>query len=257
MDLGITGRVALVAGGGRGVGREVAKALAREGCDVAVLSRTQGELDAVAAEVRALGRKALPLAVDALDLKALNAAVARVQAELGPPTILVLGIAAYWEPKKLQFLSDEEARKLLDGDLYGAVALCQRVLPDMMDARFGRIVALGSLAARAGIPGGALYATAKAGLEGLVRGIAVDYSRRGITANCLALGFLDTERFAQRVAGKPELRARLENVTAARKLVSPEEAAQVVAFLCSANASAVTGAVLEVTSGAHLPNFWG
>ena len=256
MDLALSGRVALVVGGGRGLGRACAMALAREGADVAVLSRTALELEATCAQVRALGRRALALPLDATDRAALDAGLARLRADLGPPTLVVLGAAALYQPRKLQHVEDAEAERFLAVDVGSAVSLCTRVLPDMLVARFGRIVALGSVAARTGVAGGTLYAAGKAALEGLCRGIALDYSRRGITANTVAISFADTERLQGRTAADPEARGRLERATATRQLPTPEQIADVVAFLCSPRASAITGAVVDATAGAHLNNLW-
>ena len=136
------------------------------------------------------------------------------------------------------------------------MALCRRALPGMVDARFGRVVALGSLAAHTGMPGGTLYAAAKAGLEGLVRGIALDYGRRGVTANAVSIGFTATERLEARLAGDPAARQRLDAATARKSVLEVDEVAAAVVFLCSARASGITGAVLPVTAGAHLNNLW-
>ena len=256
MDLELTGRVALVAGASRGIGRACARALAREGCDVALLARSGQALEDASAEVRACGRRALPLIADATDPAALDAAFARLHAELGPPTVLVLAIAAVYAPRKLQFVSDDEASSLLAADITSTVAVVKRALPSMMDARFGRIVGIGSVAARSGVSGGALYAMGKAALEGLMRGLAVDYSRRGITANVASVAFADTERLAARVAESPAARERLVSATATRRIPTPDEIADVVTFLCSARASAITGAVVDATAGGHLNNLW-
>jgi NAD(P)-dependent dehydrogenase (short-subunit alcohol dehydrogenase family) len=126
----------------------------------------------------------------------------------------------------------------------------------MVEARFGRIVGLGSVAARTGVSGGALYAAGKAALEGLLRGIALDYSRRGVTANVVSIAFADTERLQGRVASDPAARERIERATATRRIPTPEEIADVVAFLCSPRASAITGAVVDATAGGHLNNLW-
>lgn len=256
MDLGIEGRVALVAGASRGIGRAVSLALAREGVDVVVLARSVAETSAVAAEIRALGRRSIALCVDVTDKRALDASLARIAAEIGAPTILVLAIAALYEPKKLQFVDDEEARRFVATDILSTVDLCRWALPAMMEARFGRIVGIGSLASRTGVSGGSLYAAGKGALEGLMRGIAVDYSRRGITANVVSVSFAETERLVGRVADDADARERLVRATATRKIPTPPEIADVVVFLSSQRASAITGAVVDATAGAHLNNLW-
>jgi NAD(P)-dependent dehydrogenase (short-subunit alcohol dehydrogenase family) len=254
VELGIEGRVALVAGAGRGIGRAVAVALAREGADVGALARSVGEVESCAAEVRTFGRRAVSIAADVTNRTALRDAFDRATKELGPPTILVLAVAAVYEPKKLQFVEEREGDALLAADLTSAVDLCRLALPGMMEARFGRIVAIGSVAARGGVAGGALYSAGKAALEGLTRGIAVDYSRRGITANVVSVSFADTERLASRLAGNVEARDRLVRATASRSIPTPSEIADVVAFLCSFRASSITGAVIDATAGGHLNN---
>ena len=256
MELQLAGKVALVAGARRGVGKGIALSLAREGCDVAVLARSADALRQTADEVRALGRKASAQACDVADAKGVEAAVARAREELGAPTILVLSVAALWTPRKLHLHESAEARALLETDLFSAIELCRLVLPDMMAARFGRIIALSSLAARTGIPGGALYSAAKAGLEGLIRGLAVDYSRRGVSAVAVALGFVDSERLKGRVGGDPAWREKLENATAIRRIPSVDEVADFVAVLCSPRAAALTGAVIDLSAGAQLNNLW-
>ncbi len=256
MDLGLSGKVALVVGGGRGIGKACALALAREGAHVAVLARTVGELEKTAAGIRAAGVRALALPADLSDAGALGAALEKLERELGAPTLLVLGAAALYAPRKLQHVSPEEIAQFLAVDLTSAIALCQKLLPGMMEARFGRVVALGSLAARTGVAGGTLYAAIKAALEGLCRGLALDYSRRGITANTVAISFAETERLRERLGDDAEARARIEKATANRAIPSPEQIADVVAFLCSPRASAITGAVVDATAGAHLNNLW-
>jgi NAD(P)-dependent dehydrogenase (short-subunit alcohol dehydrogenase family) len=242
MDLGIAGRTALVVGGGRGIGRAVAIALAKEGARVTVMARTASEVEAVAREI---GGKALVADVRQFDPQGIDA-----------PQILVLCAAALYQPKKLQFIDDAEQEKFLAADFAANATLCRRLLPGMMEARFGRIVAISSLAARTGTSGGTLYAATKSALEGLMRGIALDYSRRGITANAVAVGFADTERLQLRLKDDPASREHLEKATAMRRLLTPAEVADVVAFLCSTRASAITGSVVDATGGAHLNNLW-
>lgn len=257
MDLELQGKAALVVGASRGVGRAVALSLAREGCDVAVLARSKASLEETAAAIRALGRKASAQACDVSDAAGLEAALAAARAELGAaPVVVVLSVAALWVPKKLHLHAPADARAQLDTDLWSAVEICRQTLPDMMVARFGRIVALSSLAARTGISGGALYAAAKAGLEGLIRGLAVDYSRRGISAVAVALSLAESERLQSRIAGDDAHREKLVNATATRRIPTVEEVADFVTVLCSPKSAAATGAVIDFTAGAHLNNLW-
>lgn len=256
MDLQLHGRVAVVAGASRGIGRETALTLAREGCDVALIARDGAALEAAAEQVRALGRKALALPLDVTDTAKLDGAFAEITRALGAPTVLILSVAALYEPRKLQHVSDQEALDFLRTDVLAAAALCKRALEPMMEARFGRIVALSSVAARSGVSGGTLYSAGKAALEGLVRGLALDYSRRGITANAVAVSFAETERLQARIGNTPGWREKLESATANRRIPTAVQIADVIAFLCSPRAQAVTGAVVDATAGAHLNNLW-
>jgi 3-oxoacyl-[acyl-carrier protein] reductase len=256
MDLGIEGRVALVAGASRGIGRATAVALAREGADVYVLGRDAGRLEGVVAEVRALGRRSHAIAVDVADRAALRNALAAATSVLGAPTLVVLAVAAMFRAERLERVSDATVDTLLATDLRSAIDLCRFTLPAMFEAKHGRIVAVGSLAARAGTAGGVLYATTKAALEGLVRGVALEYSRRNVTANVVMVGFAETERLRERIGDDPAVRTMLERATATRRLIEPAEVADAIAFLCSDRAGSITGSVVELTGGSHLNTLW-
>ncbi len=244
-------RVALVTGASRGIGRACAEALAAKGATVALLARPSEELTAAA---EAIGGDALEC--DLRDPHAMDRALRQLHHTHGAPTILVHAAASHYRIQKLHTVSDEAAHEQLALDVSAAERLCRRVVAEMMVARFGRIVLLGSVAAHTGVAGGTLYSMAKAGYEGLVRGLTVDYARRGVTANVVTTGIADTERIRERTSGDADARAKLERFTATRKLTTPEEVAAVVAFLCTPAASAVTGTVVEATSGAHLHNGW-
>jgi 3-oxoacyl-[acyl-carrier protein] reductase len=256
MDLGLGGRVALIAGAGRGIGAASARALAAEGARVAVLARTAEQVEGVAESVREAGGEALALTADATDPASMDAALARLEEAWGPPTIVVACLAAHFKPSKLHSLSDEDDQRLLETDLLSTTRLLRRCIPNMMLAKHGRVVLIGSLAGQTGVGGGPLYATAKAALEGLARGLAIDYSRYGLTFNVVRPGFTDTERFVQRVGDDPEWRKRLERNTSTRRITSATEVAALIAFLASAHASSITGSVLDITGGSHLNNLW-
>lgn len=256
MDLGLRDKTALVAGGGRGIGAAVAQALAHEGVRVGVLSRNAAEVEAVCAAIVANGGQALALPCDLQDAGAIDGALAALKAHFDSPEIVVHTASAHFSPKKLHNMTDAEAAALLDVDLQSAVRLATRVVPEMMVKGFGRIVLVGSLAGQVGVAGGPLYATSKVALEGFARGLALDYSRYGITANVARLGFVSSERFVKRMGGDEEHRARLERSTATRKIPSPEDAAPSIVFLCSTQAWPITGAAVEITAGSHLNTLW-
>ncbi len=247
----LDGRVALVTGASRGIGRACAVALAAKGASVGLLARPSDALDDA---VAATGGLALPC--DLRDDAAMDGAIARLREAHGTPTILVHAAASHYRIQKLHTVGDDDARSQLALDVGAAERLCRKLVAEMMVARFGRVVLIGSVAARTGVAGGTLYSMAKAGYEGLVRGLTVDYAKRGLTANVVTTGIADTERIRERTQGDPEARAKLERFTATRRLTTPEEVAAVVAFLCTPAASAVTGTVVEATSGAHLHNGW-
>jgi NAD(P)-dependent dehydrogenase (short-subunit alcohol dehydrogenase family) len=248
----LSGRVALVVGASRGIGRAVAEALAREGADVVAVARDEGRLVDLAGRVRGFGRRCETIAVDVADDAALTAGLDAVVARGLEPTILVHAAAAVYRHQRLQFVELAELDRMHAIDVRSAIVAARWTIPHMIGARFGRVVLLGSLAAHVGIPGGAAYATSKAALEGLARGIALDYSQRGITANVLSLGFVETERLGERLAGDAEARARLVETTATKRLTTPEEVASATLFLCSEHARSITGSVIEMTAGAHL-----
>jgi 3-oxoacyl-[acyl-carrier protein] reductase len=256
MDLGLTGKTALVAGGGRGIGAAVARLLAKEGARVGVLSRNTDEVTAVATDIAAAGGEAVGLPCDLCDPPAIALALAKLAESFGPAQILVHTAAAHFAPKKLHNMSDAEIAHLLDVDLQSAARLCARVVPDMMLGRFGRIVLVGSLAGHVGVAGGPMYATSKVALEGLARGLALDYSRYGICANVARLGFVSSERFIQRLGGDDAHKERLLQSTATRRIPTPEDAAAPIVFLCAEQAWPITGAAVEVTAGSHLNTLW-
>jgi 3-oxoacyl-[acyl-carrier protein] reductase len=256
MDLGLGQRVALVAGGGRGIGAAAARWLAREGARVAIVSRTQAQIQLVVDEVQAEGGEALGVPCDLRDVVALEACLAQVEAELGAPTVVVDCLSAHFTPAKLHAMTDDDDVNLIEHDLLTTTRLLRRLLPAMMHRRHGRIVLVGSLAAQVGVGGGPLYAAGKTALEGLARGLAVDYSRYGITANVVRPGFVDTERFVQRVGDDPAWRTRLKKQTAIRRITSADELGALIAFVCSAHAGAITGSVLDMTGGSHLNTMW-
>jgi len=247
LDLGIEGKVAVVTGAGRGVGRAVAERLCSEGARTVLVARDAPRLERAASELRSAGGEAHAIAADVGDPAAVAALHARVEAELGPAAILVHAASA---PPRYAPFASQSGTEVADAarDALALVELATRAfLPGMVARRWGRIVFVGSLAGALGGRGQAAYATAKAALVGLVRTLAREHGGDGVTANLVVLGAFDTERLSE--ALDDEARASLARRAALGRLGEPREAADAILFLASERASFITGAELPVTGG--------
>lgn len=245
-------RVALVVGGSRGTGRTVALRLAEEGIRTLVLGRDATRLGELEAEAKAKGFDLIAVSADLTDREACLRALDEAATKYGAPSILVHCAAALYQHQRLHFVEFEEMDRLLQTDLNSAIYITSWALRGMYAARGGRIVYLGSLSASQGHPGATLYVTAKAGLEGLCRGVAVDYGSRGITANTISIGMIETERLAERTRNVPEVREKLLKLTTTGSFIKQEDIAELVWFLCGPFGSQITGSVIQMTGGTHL-----
>jgi len=253
----LTGRIALVTGGGRGIGRSVALALASAGSDVAVTARSSMELDETAAAIRALGRRAEAIVCDVSERTQVDAMVARVRTALGDPLILVnnAGIAA---SAKLTDTTDEMWDRMLRVNASGAFYCTRAVLPRMMAAKWGRIVNMASVAARAGAPYIAAYTASKHALLGLTRAVAAEVAGRGITVNAVCPGYVDTAMTDGSAAnivkrtGRTEEEARkiLEGFSPQGRLMTAPEVAAMTTYLCSEVARGINGQGIVIDGGA-------
>lgn len=236
-------RIALVTGGGRNIGRAIALELASSGVDVAVLVGSDGSAAEVVADgVRALGRRALSLVADVRDESAVRAAVDRVRRELGPPTILVHAAAVRREASFLE-LSHEEWREIVDVIVDGAFFTSREVLPDMVEAGWGRIVMIGGLTGQTGATHRAHVVTAKAALLGLTKALALEFAEHNVTVNTVSPGMIDTVRSGEEPKHHDERR-----IPVGRR-GRPEEVAATVRFLVSDEAAFITGETVNVNGG--------
>ena len=250
MDLELDGHVALVTGASGDLGAACAELLAREGARVCITGRDAARLDSVRERIAALGATVEAIAGDLSDPEL----VARLTPDGGEPNIFVHAAGHRFRYAKLHAESEDDARAMHEIDEESFARIAKRALPAMMLRRFGRIVAITSLGASVGGAGTPRYSAAKAALEAIVRSIAIDYGRYGITANAVAPGFTATSRFASRLT--EDARARLEGATSVKRIAEPIEIAVPVAFLCSPRASYITGVTLHVAGGAQLNNLW-
>ncbi len=249
MDLGLTGRAALITGGGRGIGAAIARELAREGCDVALVDLDAfAAADAVAREIRGSGRRALAIQADVTSLAAAEASVQAVVGEFGRLDILVCnaGItrdAVVWK------LTEEAWDQVLAVNLKGSFAYCRAAAPVFRAQRSGRIVTIASINGLRGKAGQANYAASKAGMVALTKTVARELGPAGVTVNCVAPGMVRTG-MAELLA--PEIRDRAIAETAVGRIAEPEDVAGMVAFLCSDRARHLTGTVIKVDGGQYM-----
>lgn len=227
------GRVVLVTGGNRGIGRAVAAAFAAGGDRVAVTTRS-GEVE---------GFFSVPC--DVTDTGAVDKAVGMVESELGPVEVLVAN-AGINDDKLLLQMDEESFARVLDTNLVGTFRVVRRALPKMLRQRKGRIVLISSVVALSGAAGQANYAASKAGLIGFARSLAREIGSRSITVNVVAPGFIETDMTAQL---SDERRADVLAQVPLKRFGMPDEVAGVVRWLASEDAGYVTGSVVPVDGG--------
>ena len=241
----LANQIAVVTGAGRGIGRAIALKFAAEGADIVCLSRTQENSDKVAAEVRALGRKAWAFAVDVSDSAAVNVASEKILAECSRVDILVNN-AGVTRDGLLMRMSDADWDAVLDTNLKGAFLLTKAFFRVFAKQRAGRIINISSVIGLIGNPGQANYAASKAGLIGFTQSIARELGSRGVTVNAIAPGFIETDMTSKL---NEEYRANILKQIPLGKFGTSEDIAETALFLASPHARYITGQVLTVDGG--------
>ena len=252
------GKVAVITGGGTGIGRATALVLAREGADVVVVSNVAEQAEAVAAEVRALGRKGLARVVDVTDIPAVNALAADVDAEFGKTDILVTCAGVMGARKLLTETTSEEWGKTIEVNLNGTFYCIKAFLPGMLERDSGRIITLSSASGKLPAALNSDYAASKHGVVGLTKALALELGilrKHGVTANTLCPGPINTpmmdaiaDHFGAPGASREEFRTKAaKNIQ--KRLLDPEEVAHMAAYLASNEARGVTGQAMNICGG--------
>ncbi len=227
-------RVVLVTGGNRGIGKSIAESFVAAGYKVAVTVRS-GEGPAGTLSVKA----------DVTDGPSLDSAFAEVEEKLGPVEILVAN-AGITKDTLLMRMTDEEFESVIDTNLSGTFRVLRRATKSMIKAKYGRVILIGSVVALLGSPGQVNYSASKSGLVGMARSLTRELAGRGITANVVAPGFIDTDMTAEL---SEEVQAEYKKRIPVGRFASPEEVAKVVLWLASDDASYISGAVIPVDGG--------
>ncbi len=251
--MALTGKTALVTGGGRGIGAAIARRLAAAGARVVISGRTAAEIDAVAAEIGGLAVRA-----DHADRASVDALIAQLR-EREPIDVLVnnAGIA---ESVPLHKVADELWDRTMEVNVTSAFRLCRALVPAMIEAGWGRVINIASNAGVSGYRYSTAYCASKHAMVGMTRALAIDLATTGVTINAVCPGWVDTQMAEQavaRIAGKTgrsteQARAALESMSPQNRMIQPEEVAHVVTMLCDDLARGIHGQVILVDGGAVL-----
>jgi NAD(P)-dependent dehydrogenase (short-subunit alcohol dehydrogenase family) len=245
---------ALITGGGRGIGRAIALAFAAEGADVAVAARTEPEIEEVAARCRDLGSDALAVRLDVTDQSSCTASVDQCLGAWGRINVLVNNAGSAVSSKFVE-IDDQLWRHTLDVDLTGPFYMIRAVLPSMLRRADGVVITISSIAGKVGAPYIAPYSAAKHGVIGLMRSLAAEYPRSGVTFNCVCPAYVDTpmtERAVRNImhrTGRSRDAALGALITPQGRLIRPEEVAAMCVLLAGPSGRSINGQAFNVDGG--------
>jgi 3-oxoacyl-[acyl-carrier protein] reductase len=244
----LAGKVALVTGASRGIGQAIALVLARQGASVVGTATTETGAEGISRTLKEAGTNGLGLALDVNSQDQAERVVAYTQERFGAVSILVNN-AGITRDNLLMRMKDEEWDDIMNTDLKSVYRMSKLVLRAMMKARDGRIISIGSVVGAMGNAGQVNYAAAKAGMVGFTKALAREVGSRGITVNCVAPGFIETDM--TRALGDSQTEALVQQIPIGR-LGRAEDVAATVAFLASPGASYITGATVHVNGGMYM-----
>ena len=257
----LTDRITLITGGGRGIGRAIALAFAREGARVALVARTMEQVARVAREIaEAGGAEAAAFPCDVAERESVESAFAAARAWFGRGPDILVNNAGMAESAPLVKTSDELWQRLLAINLSGTFYCTRAALPEMLERGWGRIINVASVAGKTGAPYISAYAASKHGVLGLTRSVALEVATKGVTANAICPGYVQTgmtERAVENITAKTgksaaEARATLERMSPQNRLVTAEEVAAVALLLASEDGRGINGQAINVDGGSVL-----
>jgi NAD(P)-dependent dehydrogenase (short-subunit alcohol dehydrogenase family) len=255
----LTGRVAVVTGGGRGIGAAIARGLAAAGARVVVSARSGGQLDGVVAEIAAAGRDARAVVCDVTDPESVSRLLGEAETELGPVEILVNN-AGVSSSAPLRSVELAEWNRLMAVNATGTFLCTRAFLPGMVANGWGRVINVASVAGRAGAAYISAYAASKHAVIGFTRSVAAEVAAKGVTVNALCPGYVETpmtDESVERIVAKTglsqeEARGRITAMNPQGRLIEPDEVAFLAVALCDPRARGINGQAIGVDGGALL-----
>jgi NAD(P)-dependent dehydrogenase (short-subunit alcohol dehydrogenase family) len=237
--------IAVITGGGTGIGLAIARSMALAGARVVLMGRREAELDSA---VKEIGPRASYIVHDVTDLDKASVVVGRISADVGPITCLVNNAGIHLKKAAVD-TTPEEFEHVLRTHVFGAHALTRAVVPSMMERRGGSILFTASMASLFGIPLVIAYTAAKAAYVGMVKGYATEFSPHGVRVNAIAPGWIETEMSRKALAGDPVRRDKILGRTPMGKLGRPADIGWAAVYLTSPAAEFITGVILPVDGG--------